>query len=308
LPRRLRRLSGATSLVDGIPYLLPINSEDSPALMAAFSVDAAAAQALMPGEELHALRLPNGRGVLMITVIDYRTTDIGAYIEFSIALACTHGSCPWPAVPAALLMRRSGLGQYVWDLPVSSRVSVKGGKGIWGMPKHQANLDFQVDDDTMSSQYDLDGELCMRITIDRPGGWPNGWRVPLRNVPAVNWCQFRGMLMKSSIYFSDNAEVALGRKASAQLLLGSHPRMDPLRDLDISSRPFFTAALPDSHGVLDDHYEGWFLTQSEPDPAGIAVMAQPEGLESVVGLDNDQSWLPPPTAGGRSVGSPGSPA
>jgi hypothetical protein len=45
---------------------------------------------------------------------------------------------------------------------------VKGGKGIWGMPKHRANLDFRVDDRTVSSQYDLDGELAMRITIPRP--------------------------------------------------------------------------------------------------------------------------------------------
>jgi hypothetical protein len=296
LPRRLRRLSGSHALVDGIPFALPINSEDSPALMAAFSVDADAAQALLPGQELHALRLPNGRGVLLITVIDYRTTDIGPYVEFSVALGCTHGPRSWPLPLAALCSRRSGLGQYVWDLPVSSRISVKGGKGIWGMPKHQANLDFRVDDRTMSSQYDLDGELCLRITVDRP----RRWKVPLRNLGAVNWCQFRGMLMKSSIYFSDDAEIALGREASAQLLIGPHPRMDPLRTLDISSRPFFTATLPHSHGVLDDHLEAWFLTGTGP----AAALEPPaaggyEGLESVVGLDNDTSWLDPPRAAGR---------
>ena len=37
-----------------------------------------------------------------------------------------------------------GTGQYVFDLPVCSEISVKGGKGIWGMPKHQANLDFII--------------------------------------------------------------------------------------------------------------------------------------------------------------------
>jgi hypothetical protein len=296
LPRRLRGQAGSHALVDGIAFDLPVNSVDSPALMAAFSVDAGAAQALLPGRELHALRLPNGRGVLLITVIDYRTTDIGAYVEFSVAIGCTHGARPWPLPAAALCMQRSGLGQYVWDLPVSSRISVKGGKGVWGMPKHQANLDFRVEDRTMSSQYDLDGELCLRITVDRP----QGWKVPLRNVGAVNWCQFRGMLMKSSIYFSDDAEVAFGRKASAQLLIGSHPRMDPLRELDVSSRAFFTATMPHSHGVLDDHFEGWFLTGDtpaealEPAPAGGS-----EGLESVVGLDNDTSWLDPPSAAGR---------
>jgi hypothetical protein len=291
LPRRQRRQAGRHSLVDGIPFQLPINSEDSPALMAGFSIDGAAAARLLPGNELHLLRLPNGRGILLITVIDYRTTDIGAYVEFSIAIACTQGARAWPLLPAALLMRWSGLGQYVWDLPVSSRISVKGGKGVWGMPKHQANLDFRVDDRTMSSQYDLDGKLCMRITVDRP----QGLRVPIPNLGAVNYCEFRGMLMKSYIYFSDRAEVALGGKASAQLLLGDHPRMDPLRELDIASRPVLTVALPHSHGVLDDHFEGWFLTeQTPPDPA-----RPPEGLESVVGLPNDTSWLDPPKAAGR---------
>ena len=195
-------------------------------------------------------------------------------------------------MPAVLLAKWSGLGQYVWDLPVSSKISVKGGKGIWGMPKHQANLDFRVDDRQMSSQYDLDGQLCMRITVDRP---LERLKVPLRNVGAINYCQFRGMLMKSYIYFSDRAEVALGKKASAQLLLGDHPRMDPLRSLDISDRPFFTATLPHSRGVLDDHFEGWFLTYTAPPDEA----HPPEGLESVIGLPNDTSWLDPPTGAGR---------
>jgi hypothetical protein len=294
LPRRFRRHSGRHALVDGIAYVMPINSEESPALMAGFSVDGDAAAALLPGNELHLARLPNGRGILVVTVIDYRATDIGAYVEFSIALACTHGARPWPLLPAALLMRWSGLGQFVWDLPVSSRISVKGGKGIWGMPKHQGHLDFRVGERSMSSQYDLDGRLCCRISIERP----TRWKVPLRHFGAVNYCAFRGMLMKSSIYFSDDAEVAVGRSADGQLLLGDHPRMDPLRDLDISDRPFFVAALPHSRGVLDDHVEGWFLTSiGPPDPA-----SPPEGLESVIGLANDTSWLDLPAASGRQEG------
>ena len=39
--------------------------------------------------------------------------------------------------------------------------------------------------------------------------------------------------MKSSIYFTDRAEVAVGPFAKAKLLIGDHPRMDPLRTLDI---------------------------------------------------------------------------
>jgi len=290
-PRRQRALTGRSSLVDGIPFSLPVNSLDSPALMAAFTADLDGIRALLPGDELVPVRLPGGRGVLVVTVIHYRTTDIGAYVEYSIALACAHRRAGSPFVATLLRERTTAVGQYVWDLPVSSLISVKGGKGIWGMPKHQANLDFRVDDDEMSSQYDLDGQLCMRITVRRP----RGPRIPLRNLGAANYCQFRGMLMKSTIFFSDDVEAAVGRWADAELRLGPHPRMDPLRALDIAPSPLFVACLPHSHGILDDHYEGWFLTSdTPPDPS-----RPPQGLESVVGLPNDQSWLPAPTADGR---------
>lgn len=295
LPRRLKRQSGRHALVDGIPFVLPVNSEDSPAMMVGFACDHRAAQDLLPGNELHAVRLPDGRALLVVTVIDYRTTDIGRYVEFSIALACTMGPQPSSLLSTLLFMRRRGTGQFVWDLPVSSLISVKGGKGIWGMPKHQANLDFRVDGREMSSQYDLEGQLCMRITVQRPVGL----RIPLRNIGAVNWCAFRGMLMKSSIYFNDTAELAVGPWAKASLILGDHPRMDPLRRLDISPKPLFSACLPHSHGSLDDHFESWFLTSATPPDS----RRPPEGLESVQGLPNDEGWLDPPSCDDRGAPS-----
>lgn len=288
---RLRALTGRHALVDGIPFDLPVNSEDSPALMAGFLVDHDAVRALLPGEELVPVRLPKQRSLLLVTVIDYRTTDIGSYVEFSIAFAVRHRQRGTPWLATLLRERTTAVGQYVWDLPVSTDISVKGGKGIWGMPKHRANLDFRVSDAQMSSQYDLDGQLCMRITVDRPGGM----KIPLRGLGAANYCQFRGLLMKSRISFSDDVEMAVGRWARAELLIGDHPRMAPLRSLDVEPQPSFVACLPHSHGVLDDYFESWFLTS----PVPVAPADRPEGLESVVDLTNDQGRLDPPKAAGR---------
>ncbi|HXW82392.1 MAG TPA: acetoacetate decarboxylase family protein [Acidimicrobiales bacterium] len=288
IPGRIRAETGRYSLVDGIPFELPVASHHSPALMAAFSIDADQAAKLLPGRELHPLRLPGGRGVLMITVIDYTSTNIGKYIEFSIAIAATHGLRPSPALLPLLFQRHYQLGQYVYDLPVSSVISVKGGKGIWGMPKHQANLDFRIDATSVSSQYDLDGQLAMRITIRRPG-WTG---LPVR-MGAANFCQFRGMLFKSSIYFQGKIGLSVLRRGAAQLLIGDCPRTAPLKDLDINPRPIMTAFFPSSAGILDDHYEGWFLAFEEP------PTVEPEGLESVVGLGLSQAWLPPPSCDGR---------
>lgn len=282
MPRRLSREAGRYALVDGIPFHLPVAGSHSSALMACFSIDANKAKALMPGDEIHPFRLWR-RGLLIITVVDYRDTSIGKYIEFSIAIACTHGTKQAPPLLPGLLMRPYGTGQFVYDLPVSTEISVKGGKGIWGMPKHQASLDFLIGKQTVSSQYNLDGQLAMKIEIDRP---QSAW-LPLK-MSAVNYCQFRGMLMKSRIFFRTKLGFALCKKGSARLTIGDHPRVQQLKELDINPNPIFTVFFPLLDGILDDHIESWFLSDAQP------PTLEPEGLESVVHLGLSQEWPAPP--------------
>lgn len=282
--KRIKRYTGRHALVDNIPYVMPIHSKDSPALFAGFQIDAEKAEKFLPGNELHPFRLWNGKGILLIAVIDYLETSIGKYIEFSIGIACTHGHKSAPRMLPGLFMGHYGTGQFVVDLPVSTEISVKGGKGIWGMPKHQANLDFQISDEVVSSQYEKDGQFAMRIEIDRP---KKSW-IPL-NVSAVNYCQFRNMLMASHINFQGKAGLNLFGKASARLYIGDHPKTAPLRELDIDENVFLTMFIPESNGILDDYFESWFLTYDE------APDAMPEGLESVVDLDLNEEWPEPPS-------------
>ena len=64
IPKRIRNYEGRYALVDKIPYRMPIYAKDSPAIMAGFSCDYKKAEKLLPGNEVHALKLPNGRAVL----------------------------------------------------------------------------------------------------------------------------------------------------------------------------------------------------------------------------------------------------
>jgi len=281
-PRRLEQQTGRYALVDDISFELPVRSEQTPALMAAFSIDPEKAARLLPGNELHPLRVWR-KALLVVTVVNYQITNIGKYIEFSIAIACTHGSRPAPRVLPLLMQRTYGTGQYVYDLPVSTEISVKGGKGIWGMPKHQANLDFLVNDEWVSSQYDLDGQLAMRIDVRRPD---RAW-LPV-STRGTNYCAFRGMLMASYIYFQGRLGLHFMRPGSARLTLGSHPRVQALKALEIEERPLFAGFFPETHGVLDDHFECWFMSEERP-PA-----SEMEGMRSVVDLGQSQQWLVPP--------------
>ncbi|MGE3401818.1 MAG: acetoacetate decarboxylase family protein [Vicinamibacterales bacterium] len=283
IPERVLRQQGQRALVDGIPFELPVVCAPSPVLMAAFTIDGDKAAALLPGKELFPVRLLNGRAVLLVAVIDYQQTTIGKYIEFNVGIGCTHGEKPAPAIVPGLLTDLFGTGQFVLDLPVSTEISVKGGKGIWGMPKHQANLDFTITDRSVSSQYDLDGQSVLAIDIEHPGE-P---RLPVR-MKAANYCAFRGMLMKSTIYFTGEAAVRVLPRAAGSLRVGTHPRLQVLRDLDVAPEPIMTAFLPAAQGTLDDHIEAWFLHYDT------LPSTPPEGLESVVTLGLGQEWLPAP--------------
>jgi hypothetical protein len=66
--RRIDRLADQHALVDGIPFRLPVVSTEASALVAVFPVDPAAAARLLPGKEVHPLRLWN-KALLVITVL-----------------------------------------------------------------------------------------------------------------------------------------------------------------------------------------------------------------------------------------------
>jgi hypothetical protein len=253
--------------------------------MAGFFCNYSKAKALLPGNELHPLKYFNGKAIFMVTVIDYRNTTIGKYIEYSIALACTRGANPAPAMFPIVFMKSYKTGQFILDLPVSSEISVKGGKGIWGMPKHKANLDFIIGDDTVSAQYEKDGQFAFRIEIAKP----QRCNIPLKGT-AINYSHFRNMLMASYIYLDTKAGIRFGKSAKGSLFIGDHPRTSFMRNLEIEGKPFFTVFMPDVTGVLDDHFECWFMTYNkQPDKVC------PEGFESVFNLGLSEEWLSSPS-------------
>jgi len=279
---RIKNYAGRYSLVDGIPFKLPVAAVNSPALMAVFPIDTEKAKQFLP-HGIHPLRLWT-QSLLIVTVIDYRETTIGKYIEYSIAIACTHGEKPAPRLLPGLFQRFFKAGQYVVDLPVSSEISVKGGKGIWGMPKHQANLDFKISETKVSSQYDLDGKLVAYVEIEPA----KCTKIPVK-ARASNYCSFRGMLMKSDILLDTHCGVRLLKAAKARFVIGDHPRLQALKELDIGAA-IATVYLPSITGTLDDHIESWFLDLAQlPEKA-------PEGFESVINLGLSEAWLAPPDA------------
>src|SRR5688572_6538140 len=95
IPKRIRWTEGQHSNVDGIPFQMPVASRSSPTIFALFGIDADAARSLLPGRELHPLRIWK-RGVLALQVVNYLDTTIGHYVEFCVGILCTRGPRPAP--------------------------------------------------------------------------------------------------------------------------------------------------------------------------------------------------------------------
>jgi hypothetical protein len=296
IPNRMKDDAGRYALVDGIPFTMPVSTAGAQALMAAFYCNYEKAAALLPGNQLHPLRLFNGKAVFIVTVINYLHTTIGKHMEFGLALMVTRGAKPAPRVWPALFVDTYHTGQYLLDLPVSTEISVKVGRGIWGFPKHQANLDFTIHDDRVSAQYEENGQFAFRVEIDRP----STTNFPL-NMGTTLYSRFRNMLVGSHIYYSGKAGMRLGKRAKGALYIGNSAKTSYMRDLSPEGKPFFTAFMPDLHGTLDDHVQSWFLTYADRPPKG-AIDAKGsaypvedvDGLDSVTGLGLGDAWLSPP--------------
>jgi hypothetical protein len=283
IPYRHKRLKGRHAHVDGIRFVMPVTCWEASVMVAAFLINWDKARMLLPPGDIHPLRLWK-RAVLSIVVLETRRTDIGAYVEHNIGIACTHGARPAPPLLPSIFPRLFGTGVYVCDLPVSSEIAVKAGKGIWGMPKHQANLDFIIGERWISSQYDLDGRMVYRLDIRRP---KSAW-VPA-NGRATAYSMYRGMMLKSATYFHGRAGVHLRRPFSARLIFGDHPRAVPIRTLELDPHPIYSAFVPDVRGVLDDHFECWFVTHEKEQVESVG-----EGLESIFPLGYGRDRLSPP--------------
>lgn len=95
--------------------------------------------------------------------------------------------------------------------------------------------------------------------------------------------------MKSDILLDTKFGIHLFKSAKARFVIGDHPRLQSLKELEIGD-PIATLYLPSISGILDDHVESWFLDLDH------LPKSAPEGFESVIDLGLNETWLAPPSA------------
>jgi len=215
---------------------LPILYYRLDAIYAFWAVDAAAADELLAGTSLRAVRGPGGKALAGLAFYDYHDTTIGPYHEVGTALAAYPGSAApvlsWLdlLVPAA----RRRLGFYVADLPVSTPIACAAGRELWGLPKFVTDLPFAVD-----------GRTAACAVADPAGGAPLvslegslGAAVGLPGFDLVLYSQRGADRLRTSVDVRGIMSTSLGRGLRVTVKdPSSHPMAARLTRLGVAGRP-----------------------------------------------------------------------
>lgn len=208
----------------GREVTLPVEVRTARSAAATFLVDHEAATRLMAGTGLEPKRLPGGRAVCIIAVVQYLDNDLGPYNEvaFSLAVGATADA------PA---------GAYIHQLPVDGEFTCAAGRGIWGFPKWLADFDVRIDHRRAHCRLSQDGELVLDLTI--------GTRVlplPSKPMEMSAYAHLDGTTRRTP--FTNAATAVRGGPLGARLLLGErHPMARELRSLGLPKRAVFSSVI-----------------------------------------------------------------
>lgn len=115
--------------IDGRTITFPMEVADFSAATLVFSVPAAAAQALLPGDDFEVVEMVEDVAQLVVALCDYHDNPWGDYLEVNLGfLARPAGAGP------------EVLGSFVYRMPVDQEFTCKAGNQVMGFPKTVEDL------------------------------------------------------------------------------------------------------------------------------------------------------------------------
>ena len=138
------------------PITFPMNVDDFNAATMGFSVPAAAAAALLPGDAFEIIEIAPGVAQFIISLCDYRDNPWGDYNEVNLGF----------------LARPAGagddvIGSFIYRMPVDQQFTCEAGNLVMGFPKVVTRIDADYTDAQVTFQLFDGGELALSVTVPR---------------------------------------------------------------------------------------------------------------------------------------------
>ena len=207
--------------VQGRTITFPMEVEALHAATVLYSVPAAAATGLLPGDAFEVVEVAPGTAQLVIAACDYVRNPWGDYDELNL------GFLARPVGAGADVV-----GSFVYRMPVNQAFTCEAGNRVMGFPKTVEDLAVTYTDATASFRLAMGGQHVLTLTVPRaaPTGDPS-------RVEATSYSYLDGVPYGTDL--SMDMGTGLVDPADVQLDLGDSPVADELRSLGLPCAPDF---------------------------------------------------------------------
>jgi len=207
-------------LSDGTECPLPIRYFDVQCLVATFLTDLDRAAELLKGTSLLAVSQEDGKAAVVLYCIEYRITDIGPYNEVGLTVLAAAPGDPIPA-------------NYVVNLPVTTAVSNRAGREIWGYNKFVAAIDVKSEGKKFSTILrDTENVLVGALEGSR------GASIPTPPSDILTFTLLNGRVIKTVIRVLTPFHASSGESFVFKVGTSRHPMTNNLRTVALDgARP-----------------------------------------------------------------------
>jgi hypothetical protein len=205
--------------VQGRTITFPMEVDELRAATVLYSVPAAAATALLPGDAFEVVEITPGTAQLVIAACDYVRNPWGDYDELNLGLLARPAGAP-PEV----------IGSFVYRMPVNQAFTCEAGNRVMGFPKTVEDLTVTYTEATATFRLAMDGHHVLTLTVPRaaPLGAPE-------RVEAASYSYLDGVPYGTDL--SMDMGTGMVDPADVVLELGDSPVADELRSLGLPCPP-----------------------------------------------------------------------
>lgn len=204
--------------IEGTTITFPMEVADFDAATLGWTVPAAAAQALLPGDAFEVIEVGDGVAQFVLALCDYRQNPWGDYLEMNLGfLARPAGAGP------------EVLGSFVYRMPVDQAFTCAAGNQVMGFPKTVEDLSVERADGRVRFSWRLGGELELAVSFAEPeqAGEP-------ARVETGSYSYLHGVPHETPLAMDMGTGII--DVATVEVELGSGPVAAELRTLDLPGR------------------------------------------------------------------------
>jgi hypothetical protein len=224
--------------VNGIPSRAPAFVNRLELFTSFHAADHEAIAQELPSQDIHPVRLPDGRAIVAVSGLHYREITNTAfsgpvappYGEVMVAAMVSRSDAP-PILPmAALLVPLPAAwraGMFPLFVPVTHRWSRDGGWAM-GVPKFLADLDFEESATMRQVSAAEAGQLILSLRVPLSGN------VRVSHQPLLMYAAADERLYETETPTFAYVQMGLGGKG-VELRLGDHPVAQLIRDLGVAT-------------------------------------------------------------------------